>query len=201
MTHLGHPKMVKYSIQAPDDVIVNTISAAGQVQAGRELATLSSPRLDSLRASLTTLRQHIGIIERPYHDGRVDEEIQSINDKVKLLSQTINYYTGDIEQQLKDNIKVGEKNQVDWDEHMIKVYEVQSAMIDAQLSASQATRKKDDLLDKINSAKGRLSKEEVFLDGVTKALTITSPETGVFSPATAVGLFLKKGTSIGDLEI
>jgi hypothetical protein len=42
---------------------------------------------------------------------------------------------------------------------MIKVYEVQSAMIDAQLSASQATRKKDDLLDKINSAKGRLSKE------------------------------------------
>jgi hypothetical protein len=66
--------MAKFSIQAPDDVIVHTISAAGKIQAGHELATLSSPRLDSLKASLSTLREHIDIIERPYHDGRVDEE-------------------------------------------------------------------------------------------------------------------------------
>jgi hypothetical protein len=83
----------------------------------------------------------------------------------------------------------------------VTIYQAKSAKIDAELSASQAERKKNDLLDKINSAKGRLSTEEVFLDTMTKAMTIMSPETGVFSPTTAVGLFLKRGTPIGVLEI
>jgi hypothetical protein len=73
-------------IEAPDDVFVDrVIIADGPVVSNQQLLVLRSPRIERMLSRLAGFQQHIEIAERPFHDGRADEEIATIVAKAKAL--------------------------------------------------------------------------------------------------------------------
>lgn len=191
---------MKLAVNAPDNVILLSLSAAGSVTEGQQLARLRCPRLERLASSLTAMETHIEIIERPFHDGRLDEEIDGMNDKIALLVDVVEKYESQLSM-VEAEYEAGAKTLEDLNTANIMLFQAKAAAIDGRLSASQATRKKDDLFDKINTAKLNLRRERAFLETMVANLTITSPVSGSFEPNVATGHFVKLGDPIGEIEV
>jgi hypothetical protein len=189
----------KLVIEAPDDVFVREITLDGHVRSGQPLALLESPNLDRQRSALLALQEHIAIIERPFRDGRIDEEITTLNTKARSLKDAADF--------ADENVRIAEARHKAGTVHLdvlntAKISSVQatSAYLDAILSASHAERKKIDLVDKLTSAKNKLSREVTYIDTMKIGLTILFSFNGTFKARVAANAFLKKGQIIGELE-
>ncbi|MCP1757774.1 hypothetical protein [Bradyrhizobium elkanii] len=82
--------MKNLAIEAPDDVQVETIDVLdGPIKKGQRLLVLKSFNLDRFAIHLALFKEHIDIIERPFLDGRVQAEIDELNEKVALLHEIV----------------------------------------------------------------------------------------------------------------
>jgi hypothetical protein len=191
--------------EAPDDVFVQEIAANEQVAKGDKLIVFRSPGLDRLHASLESLLEHIAIIERPLKDGRVDEEIKTLNQKAPILKEASE--AADAALVVVKNFPPHDPGAPPGDldglralrDAQITAAQAQCAYLDAELSASHAERKKLDLLDKIASAKNKLAREQDYLSAMAAGLTILSPNAGQFTGHVSPGAFLKKGQVAGEV--
>src|SRR5262249_1533922 len=138
---------------------------------------ISAPSIDRRRGHLEALELHVEIIERPFKDGRLDEEIKALQDKVGLLEEAIKGQT-EIYESVKAQYQVGARLIYELNEAQVALYQAQCALIDGRISVSQASRKKDDLSDKVEGAKLSLKQERAILEQAEKALSISAPIAG-----------------------
>lgn len=74
------------NIEAPDDVFVVAVHGAGNiVKAGDLILELKSYRLTQWQSRLSMYAKQVEILERPFHDGRVDDEIKLLKAKANNL--------------------------------------------------------------------------------------------------------------------
>jgi hypothetical protein len=78
--------------------------------------------------------------------------------------------------------------------------QAETAYLDANVAASHAERKRDDLIDKITSAKNKLAREDTYVTTMQAAMSISSPSDGRFIGYVGVNSFVKKGQEIGDIN-
>ena len=249
-----------FLIEAPDDIYIVSISAAdGAVKAGQTLMILGSFSVERIENQLALFEEHINIMERPFKDGRIDEEIQMLKNKLSFLLE-INAAMATRLKEVRDKMEIGQygayvpivgnskshsdssseaktagshadpqaplhtlqitsitkqtsttdqnssspsfvlppdyKNPVDLE---IEYSKNQIELLDAKIAASQADRRKQDALDKINLAKNKLARHREILLQYRSALKILSAVDGVFTSLVQVGSFVKKGHVLGEL--
>ena len=191
--------MPTLEIEAPDDVIVSYIAPSGQVKSGQKLASLTSPNLDRMAASLVALQEHIDILLRPFNDGRLDQEIQALSQKAQALQDAFTALT-QIEGDVSQSYALGLTDQVHVDQAKQSMLQAQSAKIDADIASSHAQQKKVDLFDKITSAKNRLQRENDYLTSMRGLLQVSAQRSGDFEGVAGQGSFVRKGKLIGTLK-
>jgi len=77
-------------VEAPDDVSVDAIiSNNGPVKKGQQLMRLKSVNIDRAAIQIDLFKEHIDIMERPFKDGRIDDEIALLKQKSQLLSDIV----------------------------------------------------------------------------------------------------------------
>jgi hypothetical protein len=189
--------MESVTIEAPDDVLIVQIAAQGNVTKGQQLVALTSPRLKLERSRLIALEEHLSFLERPFNDGRIDEEIAKLADKAKLLAQA-----ADAQIMRRDEIKAivdsGSMGSLPTlEEENVKMFQALNSKIDADLASSHAERKKTDLLDKITSAKNKLARDRTYLDEMEKTLTVSARE-AYSTPMPLLAHLCAKDTFSGD---
>jgi len=74
-------------IEAPDDVQVLYIEADGPITQGQKLFELKSFHVDALALQIDLFRKHVEILERPFNDGRIEEEKKLLHAKADLLKE------------------------------------------------------------------------------------------------------------------
>lgn len=191
--------MGKLLIEAPDDVFVTAIVADGPVVGSQVLITLRSPRLERMQSSLIALNEHIAIIERPIADGRLDQEIATMGAKTAALSQAADL-TAAIVVIVQQQFLVGQVGQKEVDQANVDAIQAKTAFLDSELSSTHAELKKNDMIDKIASAKNKLIRESTYLETMNGCLSIIAPVSGTFTASSGSGFFLKKGEIIAELD-
>ena len=126
------------------------------------------------------------------------KKYKCINDKVAALTNALtNNQT--LLQGITEEVGVGQATRLDMMKGEIEVATAKSTLLDAQITASQAQRKKADLSEQINVANYKLQREATFLQEMTAALILVSPIAATFEPEILLGSFLKKGHVVGTL--
>jgi hypothetical protein len=188
-------------IEAPDDVFIDQVLAGdGPVKPKKPLLVLRSPRLDRLIARVAAFQQHIEIAERPFHDGRVDEEVQALVQKSEFLQRALEW-SEEALQVANDKFRAGEIFQVDVDKAQVDVLRAGSAHIDAKIASDHAPKKHRDMIDKLNATKESLRQHQAFLQVMKSAMTISSPVKGQFKALVAPGWFVRRGHVLGEITI
>jgi phage terminase Nu1 subunit (DNA packaging protein) len=191
--------MGKIMVRAPDDALVASIVPDGQVAVGQKIIQLQSPHLDRLQSSIVALQEHIAIIERPINDGRLAEEMATMVDKASSLKNAVEF-ANKVVQLVEDGVPVGQYTAEDLNQAKIRAIQAETAYLDANLAASHAERKQNDLIDKITSAKNKLSREQIYVTAMQAAMSITSHVDGNFIGYIGVNFFVKKGQEIGEIN-
>jgi len=75
------------TIEAPEDAFVLVIAPEGRIALGGQLIVLKSPKLEQHRSGLVALEEHLSYLERPFTDGRIDDEIAALAQKEQLQSR------------------------------------------------------------------------------------------------------------------
>ena len=188
-------------IEAPHDVFIDHILARdGLVKPKKALLVLCSPQLDRLIARVAAFQQHIEIAERPFHDGRVDEEVQALVQKSEYLKRALDW-SEEALQSAYDRFRAGEIPQVDLDKAQVDVLHAGSAHRDAKIAADHAPKKHQDMIDKLNATKESLRQHQEFLQIMKSAMTISSPVEGQFKVLVAPGWFVRRGHVLGEITI
>jgi hypothetical protein len=192
--------MESIGIEAPEDSIVIQIAPEGRVAVNQRLIVLKSPRLEQHRSSLLALEEHLSYLERPFNDGRIDEEIAALAQKEQFLADAVT-----LQEKILDfaqlQFKSGQTS-IDTPENAeVKLIQSRNARTDAHLASSHAARKKVDLQDKITTAKNKIGRDKQFLDTMDKSLTISSSVSGTFYPNTLVNYFVRKGHLLGKINL
>ena len=190
--------MAVIHIEAPEDSFLDELAPSGPVAAGQRIAVFRSPVLERLDASLKAMQTHIEILGRPFTDGRIDEEIQMYNDKVAALTEAL---TENQKEQaiISDEVMTGAVARLELVKCNSAIATAKSTLLDAQITASQAVRKKNDLQEQINVASFKLQREAAFLQEMAASLSVNSPTIATFEPAVLLNSFLRKGHVVGTL--
>lgn len=78
----------KILIEAPDDVSIESVAVQnGPVKKGDQLLRLKSFHLERMEINVALFKEHIDIMERPFKDGRIDQEIAILKQKSDLLNE------------------------------------------------------------------------------------------------------------------
>jgi len=149
---------------------------------------------------LIAMEQHLGFLERPFADGRIDDEIAALAEKEKNLVQQVslqqqNY---DIEQ---EKYQQGGTSELAVFTARIPLTQTQAAQLDAQLASSQAKQKKTDMLANIASAKAKIAADKACLAELMNGLTVIARANGTFYPNVGVNSFVRKGDVLGSIVI
>lgn len=187
-------------IEAPEDAFIVSVVPEGRVAVAQKLIELKSPKLEKDRSQLVALEEHLTYIERPFKDGRIDQEIAALGQKEKALSEAVVW-----QQKVVDaadaQVSIGHQVLGYLGEAKVKMIEAQNSQIDAQLASSHAVQKKVDLLDKIATARNKIARDHQYLNAMDKALTINSGVNGTFYAVVVVGSFVRKGHTLGKINI
>jgi hypothetical protein len=187
-------------IQAPFNVFVVKVAPAGRVALGQELFVLQSYELEKMELDLSLHEEHLAIIERPFSDGRVDEEIELGKQKAKYLDEQL--------KQMRDNLE-WQKLQVTIGNDLfnprgplmeVDLARTTSDHLAAKLASDQAEKQKADALAKITLGKTKLKQHSLLLSRMKAQLKITSPASGHFVPSVGAGLFSEKGNDLGEIR-
>ena len=193
------PKEIR--MEAPDDVFVDQVLVrAGPVTVDQKLLILRSPKIDRLLARSAAFQSQIEIAERPFHDGRLDEEIQALVQKSQYLKSAVDW-TKEALTYAQQQFTIGQITLVDRDGAQLRVQRADSAYTDAKLAADHAPKKQQDMLDKLASMKEALRNHQTFLETMKSSLTITSPLAGDLQLFVGPNCFVKKGHSLGVIEL
>jgi hypothetical protein len=188
------------TVEAPEDSFIVSIAPDGRVAAAQKLVVLKSPKLEQYGSSLLALEEHLSFMERPFTDGRIDEEIAALAQKEHLLADAVTAQT-----QARDTIQLrvslGQATLDELDNAQIKLLQSQNAQIDAHLASSHAILKKIDLQDKINTAKNKIARDKLYLDAMNGSLHISSGIAGTFFPNAVAGSFVRKGHVLGKINL
>ncbi|MET4514319.1 hypothetical protein [Bradyrhizobium sp. I1.7.5] len=80
----------RISIEAPDDVHIEQVAAKpGNIRQGDLLFKLKSFAIESMQIKIDLFKQHIAIMERPFADGRIDQEIEHLKRKASLALEVM----------------------------------------------------------------------------------------------------------------
>jgi hypothetical protein len=187
-------------VEAPEDSFIVHIAPEGRVAENQQLIALKSPKLEQQRSSLLALEEHLSFLERPFTDGRIDEEIAALVQKEQLLSNAVTNQT-QVRDIIQGRVDTGHATLDELENAQIKVIQSQNSQIDAHLASSHAARKKVDMQDKIVTAKNKIDRDKQYLDEMGKALTIISGVTGTFYPNAFAGAFVRKGHVLGKINL
>jgi biotin carboxyl carrier protein len=188
-------------IEAPSDVFVaDVVATDGRVSKGTLLLKLKSHFLTQSQIRLVLLREQINFAERPFLDGRVDEEIKLIKSKAKYLSQK----NQDAEAKLKlaeSQVQLGTLDKSEYLAIVLNYTAIKTNYLDAELASNQAEKKKQELIDKISLAKDKLRLEEDALADLMMSMEVKANADGNFTSSVAVGSFIKKGHLLGRIML
>lgn len=197
---IHQPAVINLFIEAPDDVFVTNIAAEnGRVKSGDLLFSLKSYKLLERRNHLSLLSEQIAISERPFLDGRVNEQIEMIKKKAVDFS-TMNDAAQKVLEEERRQSEVLGNNQDSYRSAVVNALQTHSAYLDADLSAHQAERKQKDAQDKIQLAKSKLDFHEKVLGELEETMMVKSGANGIFRSLVVTGLFVRKGHILGTLE-
>jgi hypothetical protein len=138
--------------------------------------------------------------KRPFHDGRVDEEVQALVQKADYLKRALQWSEYAL-QIANDKLRTGEFTQIDVDKAQVDVLHAGSAHIDAKIAAEHAPKKHRDMIDKLDATKQSLRQHQTFLQIMKSAMTIPSPVQGEFRVLVASGSFVRRGHVLGEITI
>ncbi len=151
------------SIEAPEDVFIKSVAAPGPIKRGSVIVEFRSPLLDRMAASLQAMIDHVTVLERPFKDGRLDQEIKMYHEKESALKDACDQ-TEKARATIQDEVYLGNgATQLDLAEASALAAQAKASWLEAQISASQAERKRDDLQEQIDIAKRKLTREQQFI--------------------------------------
>ena len=186
--------------EAPIDAFVHKLSVtSSRVAKGQERVVLHSPELDRLTFRLGVFRRHLEMAGRPFHDGRVDEQIKTLTYKKDNLVDAVKVQEDRVKR-VKDRFNVGEMTMEDVEAAQVTLLSLSRQQADAILAADQAEKKKQDMIDKLAITKGELDHHEHYLAQIKSSLTITAPTDGYFKALVAAGGAVKKGHNLGEMK-
>jgi hypothetical protein len=146
------------------------------------------------------LKGHLEIASRPFNDGRVEEQIKVIKEKVSIA----------------ESGQVAAKQSLGYWQHRIQigtapneeVYQAQKALApmassyeDAILAADKIELHVKDARDRLRLSQEQLEREQAFLEDMTKRMTVASAVAGSFFAHVLEGAFVRKGHLLGEIEI
>jgi hypothetical protein len=147
------------------------------------------------------LEEHLSFLERPFTDGRIDQEIAALAQKAAIMSDAVSAQA-ELRRIIAIQVSQGQNTHANLYAEDIKLIQVTNAKLDADLASSHAERKKIDLQDKLASASSKIVRDRDFLNAMDNALTIRSTiNNGTFHPATIVNSFVRKGHVLGRIEL
>jgi multidrug resistance efflux pump len=185
-------------IQAPFDVIVTKVTPSGLVKSGQPLVELRAFELDHWDVQLSLHSQHLDIVERPFRDGRVDNDIELIQKTMKLRKDEFDVAQNAFRNGGLDPYNLGTVQSPELRQAQAALEDAERRYLSAKLEADQADQRKKDSLDKIALGRSKLDQQKRLLDEMRKALIIAAPWDGTFNSLTAVGFASKKGHTLGE---
>jgi hypothetical protein len=200
MMHNQNDDSKTVSFEAPDDVFVNDVIVKyGHVNKGDSLVALHSPSLERQLARLSMHYEHLSIAERPFNDGRLDEEMAVLRAKAQNL-QDAKTSTDQILAETENEYRAGTRAASDWNNARVAAYSATSAYLDAKMAADQAPKKRLDMIDKIRATRNTMDIHKSSLQAFAAGMTIVAPEGGTFRLVAALGSFVQKGDIICELR-
>jgi hypothetical protein len=197
-TNAAPKNQQKLNIAVPEDVFVDFIAQSGSVKSGDVIARLKSWSLQHAQNHAAILREHISISERPFLDGRVDEEIALLSVKLSNLKKTVDTTTALLASE-QEQFKLGMNKIHDVDDALNSLDKANNDYLDADIAVKQASRKKQEALDKIALAKKKLDFIDTLNAARAGALTLTAVTAGTFTTEVGVGSFVQKGHHVGSI--
>lgn len=155
--------------------------------------------LERLQLRVAEFQHHIEVVDRPFHDGRVDDEINILHAKADILKHA-KADADALVASMQDRLRVGEITDVDLLNVQIKAASAASAFLDADLASRHAERKRNDMADKLSITRNTLRYEQTYLSMIANSLTIISQISGTFVVAVARGSFVRRGHILGTIN-
>jgi hypothetical protein len=88
-------------------VRIETVSVLnGPVAKGQELLRLKSLNVKRMEIHIALFKEHIDVMERPFKDGRIDQEIAMLKQKADILKDTVDW-AGKKAKYLNDGLRTG----------------------------------------------------------------------------------------------
>src|SRR5258708_39513910 len=78
-------------VEAPDDVSIEEVLVRnGPIKRGQQLLRLKSFHVERMQIHIALFKEHIDIMERPFQDGRIDQEIAILKQRPDVLNEIVN---------------------------------------------------------------------------------------------------------------
>jgi hypothetical protein len=189
-----------FSIEAPEDVFVVRIAPDGTLGIGRELAVMTSPWLQRTRQELLVLRGHLEIASRPFYDNRMAGHVEGISDST--LTPTFGHEAvAESGKMALDEVNAGIERANRAVAAAVNRKSPVSADVLATFEFSLIAQRVRDAKDGLLLAREYLDGQLMLMDELISRLTIRAPVEGRFVANALAGCFVKKGHSVGTLEV
>jgi hypothetical protein len=190
-----------FSIEAPDDVSIEVVSVLnGPVTKGQQLLRLKSFNVERMEIHIALFKEHIDVMERPFKDGRIDQEIAMLKQKAGILKDTVDW-AGYKAAYAKLKVDDGSYAKDVWHTAQIDLNKAKVDLLAAQLAADQAEKRRDDTLAKIQVAKDKLALHEKMLDDLRASMIVISSADGHYKSHVETNVFVKKGHVLGEFSL
>jgi len=186
-------------IESPDDCYVNKLTELQVVKKGDLLAELYCPELSKSLDRMDAFSVSISISSRKIEDGRgrevrtmLESVLNHVEDQLKGLRE--------IHQRNLDLFNMGKIEYTVVDQSLVRVSATEIMREKQRLILQQFDRETQDLVDNNANLKSHVEVEIQRAKDLESRLSVKAPFDGKFKPSCDVGVFLKKGRTIGSIE-